>query len=57
MILVFIIMIDRFQLPTLLPEGRIELKRFILVNIGFLIGIAIMFVLAVFEDKLIDLGH
>ena len=50
-------MIDRFQLPTLLPEGRIELKRFILVNIGFLIGIAIMFVLAVFEDKLIDLGH
>ncbi|CAF1181474.1 unnamed protein product [Adineta ricciae] len=44
-------------LPTLLPEGRIELKRFILVNIGFLFGIAIMFVLAIVEDKLIDLGH
>ncbi len=46
-----------FQLPTLLPEGRIELKRFILVNIGFLVGIVIMFILAIFEDTLVDLGH
>ncbi|CAF0781891.1 unnamed protein product [Adineta steineri] len=39
-------------LPTLLPEERFELKRFICVNIGFLVGIVIMFLLAIFEDKL-----
>ena len=46
-----------FQLPTLLPEEHIELKRFILVNIGFLGGIAILFILAIFEDKLVELGQ
>ncbi len=45
-----------FQLPTLLPDGQIELKRFICINIGFLIGIAIMFILAIFEERLIELG-
>jgi hypothetical protein len=39
-----------------LPGGRIELKRFVLVNIGLLVGIVIMFILAIFEDKLVDLG-
>jgi hypothetical protein len=46
-----------FQLPTLLPSGRIRLKRFICVNIGFLTGIAIMFVLVIFEEKLVELGQ
>ena len=40
-------------LPTLLADGQVELKRFIVVNIGFLLGIAIMFFLALFEDSLI----
>ncbi len=40
-------------LPTLLADGQVEFKRFILVNIGFLLGIAIMFLLALFEDSLI----
>jgi hypothetical protein len=34
-----------------------ELKRFICVNIGFLVGITIMFLLAMFEDKLIAIGQ
>jgi hypothetical protein len=40
-----------------MPEGHLELKRFILVNIGFLVGIAIMFILAIFEDQLVDSGR
>jgi hypothetical protein len=40
-------------LPTLLADGQVEFKRFILVNIGFLLGIVIMFLLALFEDSLI----
>ncbi|CAM4777468.1 unnamed protein product [Rotaria magnacalcarata] len=40
-------------LPTLLADGQVEFKRFIFVNIGFLLGIAIMFFLALFEDSLI----
>jgi hypothetical protein len=34
-----------------------ELKRFFCVNIGFLVGITIMFLLAMFEDKLIAIGQ
>ena len=40
-------------LPTLLADGQVEFKRFLVVNIGFLLGIAIMFFLALFEDSLI----
>lgn len=40
-------------LPTLLADGQVEFKRFIVVNIGFLLGITIMFFLALFEDSLI----
>ncbi|CAF2059868.1 unnamed protein product [Rotaria magnacalcarata] len=43
-------------LPTLLTDTNFKCRRFICVNIGFLIGIAIMFLLAIFEDKLIELG-
>ncbi|CAF3688233.1 unnamed protein product [Rotaria socialis] len=40
-------------LPTLLADGEVKLKRFLVVNIGFLFGITIMFLLAIFEDKMI----
>ncbi|CAF4902304.1 unnamed protein product, partial [Rotaria sp. Silwood1] len=40
-------------LPTLLADGQVDFKRFIVVNIGFLLGIGIMFLLALFEDSLI----
>ncbi|CAF0982085.1 unnamed protein product [Rotaria sordida] len=40
-------------LPTLLADGQVDFKRFIVVNIGFLLGITIMFLLALFEDSLI----
>ncbi|CAF0902775.1 unnamed protein product [Adineta steineri] len=40
-------------LPTLLADGQVEFKRFIVVNIGFLLGIVIMFLLALFEDSII----
>jgi hypothetical protein len=41
-----------FQLPTLLTDGEVELKRFLVVNTGFISGIAIMFLLALFEDNI-----
>ncbi len=40
-------------LPTLLADGQVDAKRFLVVNIGFLLGIAMMFLLALFEDSLI----
>ncbi|CAF3431381.1 unnamed protein product [Rotaria sp. Silwood1] len=43
-------------LPTLLTDGELELKHFLVVNIGFLFGIAIMFLLALFEDKILRLS-
>ncbi|CAF2862303.1 unnamed protein product [Rotaria sp. Silwood2] len=43
-------------LPTLLADGEIELKHFLVVNIGFLFGITIMFLLALFEDKILRLS-
>lgn len=44
-------------LPTLLADGQVEWKRFLVVNIGFLLGITIMFLLALFEDSLIHSSH
>ncbi|CAF0849164.1 unnamed protein product [Rotaria sordida] len=43
-------------LPTLISDRNFQFRRFICVNIGFLIGVIIMFLLAVFEDKIIGLG-
>ncbi|CAF1169072.1 unnamed protein product [Adineta ricciae] len=43
-------------LPTLLTDGEIEPKEFFVVNIGFLFGISMMFLLAIFEDKIIHLA-
>jgi hypothetical protein len=44
-----------FQLPTLLTDGEIELKRFLVVNIGFLFGITVMFLIAIYEDAILNL--
>ncbi|CAF3948376.1 unnamed protein product [Rotaria sp. Silwood2] len=43
-------------LPTLISDRNFQFRRFICVNMGFLIGVAIMFLLAVFEDKIVGLG-
>ncbi|CAF2862346.1 unnamed protein product [Rotaria sp. Silwood2] len=48
---IYIALVD--LLPALLSHNQTDLKRFILVNIGILVGIAIMFILALFEDTLI----
>lgn len=40
-------------LPTLLSDGKFKLKRFIVVNCGFLFGVTVMFLLAIFEDEII----
>jgi len=45
-----------FQLPTLLADGNIKLKRFLVINSGFLFGITVMFLLALFEDKIKELS-
>ena len=50
----FIISIVFFQLPTLLTDGKIELKRFFVVNIGFLFGIIVMFLIAIYEDNILN---
>ena len=47
---------DRPKTTFSTRDGHFQFKRFICINIGFLVGILIMFLLAIFEDKLIDLG-
>ncbi|CAF0942702.1 unnamed protein product [Rotaria sordida] len=41
-------------LPTLIDRDHFQWKRFICVNCGFLFGILIMFLLAIFEEKIIQ---
>ncbi|CAF1071818.1 unnamed protein product [Rotaria sordida] len=41
-------------LPTLIDRDHFQWKRFICVNCGFLFGILIMFLLAIFEKKIIQ---
>ncbi|CAF1260905.1 unnamed protein product [Rotaria sp. Silwood1] len=48
---IYIALVD--LLPALLSHNRTNIKRFVIVNIGIITGIAIMFVLALFEDSLI----
>ncbi|CAF1118720.1 unnamed protein product [Rotaria sordida] len=48
----FISLVD--LLPTLIDRDHFQWKRFICVNCGFLFGILIMFLLAIFEEKIIQ---
>ncbi|CAF3595987.1 unnamed protein product [Rotaria sordida] len=43
-------------LPTLLADEEIKFKHFLVVNIGFLFGITVMFLLALFEDQILRLS-
>ncbi|CAF1050940.1 unnamed protein product [Rotaria sordida] len=48
---IYIALVD--LLPGLLCHDEANLKRFMIVNVGILVGITIMFLLALFEDTLI----
>ncbi|CAF2059876.1 unnamed protein product [Rotaria magnacalcarata] len=52
---IYISLVD--LLPTLVADSQNDLKCFILVNIGMIVGIVIMFLLALFEDSLIQSSH
>ncbi|CAF3668243.1 unnamed protein product [Rotaria socialis] len=52
---IYISLVD--LLPTLVADSQNDLKCFILVNIGMIVGIVIMFLLALFEDSLIRSSH
>lgn len=43
------------QLPTLLSDGAMELKLFLVVNSGFIFGVVFMFLLAIFEDYITEI--